>query len=154
MNKDTLIDKLMELVKPITEQLNYELYHLEYVKEDQDNYLRIYIEKEDGGISLTDCEKVSRAVSEILDVEDPISDPYYLEVSSPGINRILCADKHFERYIGSDVLVEISGLLNGKKKFEGELLGFSSEELKIKCQDEELSITRDKVSSVSLICKL
>lgn len=154
MNKNTLIDKLVELVNPIAERLNYELYHLEYVKEGQDNYLRIYIEKEDSRISLEDCEKVSRSVSEMLDLEDPISDSYYLEVSSPGLERILHTNKHLERYIGSDVLVKISGLLNGKKKFEGELLGFNSEELKIKCQDEEISITRDKVLSVSLICKL
>ncbi|WP_411682967.1 ribosome maturation factor RimP [Clostridium thailandense] len=154
MNKNYLIDKLIELVKPITEQLNYELYHLEYVKEGQDNYLRIYIEKEDGRISLEDCEKVSRVVSDILDSEDPIPDSYYLEVSSPGIDRILYTDKHLERYIESSVLVKISGLLNGKKKFEGELLGFNSEELKIRCEGEELSIPRDKVSSVSLICKL
>lgn len=154
MNKNNLIDKLVDLVKPITEQLSCQLYHLEYVKEGHDNYLKIYIEKEDGRISLEDCEKVSRAVSDILDSEDPISDSYYLEVSSPGIERILYTDKHFERYIGSSVLIEISGLLNGKKKFEGELLGFNSEELKIKCEDEQLSIARDKVSSVSLIFKL
>jgi ribosome maturation factor RimP len=154
MNKNALVDKLMNLIEPITEQLNYELYHLEYVKEGQDNYLRIYIEKENGGISLEDCEKVSRAISDMLDLEDPISDSYYLEVSSPGIDRILYTNKHLERYIGSNVLIKISGLLNGNKKFEGELLGFNSEELKIKCQDEEISIPRDKVSSVSLRCKI
>jgi ribosome maturation factor RimP len=154
MNKNALIDKLIELIRPIVEELNYELYHLEYVKEGQENYLRIYIEKEDGGISLEDCEKVSRAVSDMLDVEDPIAEAYYLEVSSPGMERVLHTDKHLERYIGSNVLVKISGLLNGKKKFEGELLGFNSQELKIKYQDEDLSIPRDKISSVSLRCEL
>lgn len=153
MNKNILIDKLLKLITPVVEELNYELYHLEYVKEGQEKYLRIYIEKEDDGISLEDCEKVSRAVSDMLDVEDPIDEAYYLEVSSPGIERILYTDKHLERYIGSDVLVKISGLISGKKKFEGELLGFNSQELKIKYQDEDFSIPRDKILSVNLRCE-
>lgn len=150
MNKSSLIDKLVALIKPIVIQLGYELYHLEFVREGRDNYLRIYIEKEEGGISLEDCEKVSRAVSDILDVEDPIEEGYYLEVSSPGIDRILHSDEHLERYTGQSVLVKVSGLLNGKKKFEGELLGFNSEELKVNHEGTEVSIPRDKVLTVSL----
>ncbi|MCT8976820.1 ribosome maturation factor RimP [Clostridium sp. CX1] len=150
MSKDALIDKLIDLVGPIVTELNYELYHLEFVREGNENYFRIYIDKENGGISLEDCEKVSRAVSDMLDVEDPISEGYYLEVSSPGIERILYTDKHLERYIGSNILVKLSGILNGKKKFEGQLLGFSSEELRIKSEEEEISIPRHKVSRVSL----
>lgn len=154
MNKNILMDKLFKLVTPIVEDLNYELYHLEYVMEGQEYYLRIYIEKENERISLEDCEKVSRAVSDMLDVEDPIADQYYLEVSSPGIDRIIHTDKHLHRYIGSNILVKLSGLLNGKKKFEGELLSFNSEELIVKCQDESISIPREKASSINLRCEL
>ncbi|MBC2578917.1 ribosome maturation factor RimP [Clostridium sp. DJ247] len=150
MSKSSLIDKLVTLIKPIVIQLGYELYHLEFVREGRDNYLRIYIEKEEGGISLEDCEKVSRAVSDILDAEDPIEEGYYLEVSSPGIDRILHSDEHLERYTGQNVLVKVSGLLNGKKKFEGELLGFNSEELRVNNEGTEVSIPRDKVLTVSL----
>jgi ribosome maturation factor RimP len=150
MSKNALIDKLVTLIKPIVSELNYELYHLEFVKEGKENYLRIYIDKENGGISLEDCEKVSRAVSDMLDVEDPIVEAYYLEVSSPGIDRSLYTEEHFQRYIGSKISVKISGLLNGKKKYEGELIRFNSEELVIKDEEQEFSIPRSKVLSVNL----
>lgn len=150
MSKNALIDKLVTLIKPIVSGLNYELYHLEFVKEGNENYLRIYIDKETGGISLEDCEKVSRAVSELLDVEDPIVEAYYLEVSSPGIDRILHTEEHLQKYTGSKVLVKISGLLDGKKKYEGELIAFNSEELKVISEGHEVSIPRSKVSSVNL----
>lgn len=150
MSKNALIDKLVTLIKPTVSELNYELYNLEFVKEGNENYLRIYIDKENGGISLEDCEKVSRSVSGLLDIEDPIVEAYYLEVSSPGIDRKLFTEEHFERYTGSKVLVKISGLLNGKKKYEGELIAFNSEELKIKSEEEEVSIPRSKVLSVNL----
>lgn len=150
MNKNALLDKLIDLIKPIVVNLNYELYYLEFVKEGKDSYLRIYIDKQNGGISLEDCEKVSRAVSDMLDTEDPIKDAYYLEVSSPGIDRILHTDEHLQRYIGYNITVKISGLLNGKKKFQGELLGFNSEVINIKSEDVEVSIPKDKVSTVTL----
>ncbi len=151
MNKSVLIDKVTALVKPIVVELSYELYHLEFVKEGKDNYLRIYIDKEMGRISLEDCEKVSRAVSEVLDIEDPIQEGYYLEVSSPGLERTLHTDEHIQKYVGHNILVKISGLLNGKKKYEGELISCSNEELKIKCDTgEEISIDREKISNISL----
>ncbi|EFG89611.1 hypothetical protein CLCAR_0776 [Clostridium carboxidivorans P7] len=150
MNKKILIDELTNLVKPIVTELNYDLYYLELVREGKDNYLRIYIDKENEGISLQDCEKVSRAVSEMLDVKDPIKEGYYLEVSSPGIERILHTDEHLQKYTGNDVVVNISGLLNGKKKYEGQLVNFNNEELNIKVEDEEISIPREKISTVNL----
>ncbi|NMM65690.1 ribosome maturation factor RimP [Clostridium sp. P21] len=151
MNKSTLINRVEELIKPIVVELNYELYYLELVREGKDNYLRIYIDKENGTISLEDCEKVSRAVSDMLDVEDPIREGYYLEVSSPGIERILHTDEHLQKYIGNDVLAQISGLLNGKKKYEGTLVSFNNEELNIETKEkEEISIPREKILNVSL----
>lgn len=150
MNKKILIDELTNLVKPIVTELKYNLYYLELVREGKDNYLRIYIDKEDERISLQDCEKVSRAVSDMLDVKDPIKEGYYLEVSSPGIERILHTDEHLEKYTGNDVVINISGLLNGKKKYEGQLVNFNNEELNIKVEDEEISIPREKISTVNL----
>ncbi len=151
MNKNMLIDKVITLVKPIVMELNYDLYHLELVREGRDNYLRIYIDKENGEISLQDCEKVSRAVSDMLDVEDPIQEGYCLEVSSPGIERILHTDEHLKKHIGQNVMVKISGLLNGKKNYEGQLVNFNNDEINIKDDnEEELSIPREKISNVSL----
>lgn len=104
MRENALAEKIMKFVKPVVSDLGYELYHLEFKREGKDNYLRIYIDKKQGNISLEDCENVSRTVSDILDREDPIKVSYYLEVSSPGIERILYTDEHLKRYIGYDVV--------------------------------------------------
>ena len=149
MRNDTLLQKLRKITQPIVEKNNCELYHLEFVKEAGENYLRIYIDSSNG-ISLEDCEKTSRAISEILDVEDPITDSYCLEVSSPGIERVLYEDNHFKKYIGQNVLVNLNSLYEGKKKLEGNLLGFSEEQIEIQHDGNNISIPREKISVVSL----
>lgn len=120
MQNNALIQKVEALTQPIADELNYELYHVEYVREGKDNFLRIYIDKE-GGISLTDCEALSRRTSDALDEEDFISDSYYLEVSSPGLNRGLFKEEHYLKSIGKEVLVKTKKPIEGKKKFNGVL---------------------------------
>jgi len=149
MQNNTLLQKLRKIALPIVEENNCELYHLEYVKEAGENYLRIYIDNANG-ISLEDCEKTSRGISEILDVEDPITDSYCLEVSSPGIERILYDDNHLNKYIGQNVLVNLNSLYEGVKKFEGNLLGFSDIQIEIQYDGNNISIPREKISIVSL----
>ncbi len=149
MKNDTLLQKLRKIVQPIAEKNNCELYHLEYVKESGENFLRIYIDSSNG-ISLEDCEKTSRAVSEILDVEDLITDSYCLEVSSPGIERILYDDNHLKKYIGQNVLVNLNSLYEGTKKIEGNLLGFSDVQIEIEYDGNNISIPKEKISIVSL----
>ncbi|MEE0725464.1 MAG: ribosome maturation factor RimP, partial [Clostridium saudiense] len=95
MKIDALVNEIYEMVNPIAEELNYDIYHIEYVKENGEFYLRIYIEK-DGGITLSDCEALSRRVSDLMDEKDPIKDPYFLEVSSPGLNRTLFTENHYK----------------------------------------------------------
>ena len=114
MKNNMLIERLKGLIAPIVNEKGLELYHLEYVKENGENYLRIFIDNT-SGISLQDCENVSRAVSDLLDTEDPIEDAYYLEVSSPGIDRALYTEEHLKRYTNSTVIIKLSSLLNGKK---------------------------------------
>ncbi|WP_333859160.1 ribosome maturation factor RimP [Clostridium sp.] len=150
MNNHILVEKVLKIVKPIVDNFNFELYHLEFKKEGNDNYLRIYIDKEEGNISLEDCEIVSRAVSDVLDREDPIKDSYYLEVSSPGIERTLYTKEHFKRYIGFNVIVNIQGLLKGKKRYQGQLLSFDEETLRVSCEGEEIVIPKSKILTVSL----
>ncbi|MEY8762119.1 MULTISPECIES: ribosome maturation factor RimP [Clostridium] len=150
MSRNALVGKITKFVGPAINNLGYELYYLEFKKEGKNNYLRIYIDKEQGNISLQDCEKVSRTVSDILDREDPIKVSYYLEVSSPGVERKLYTDEHLKRYIGRDVVVNIRGILMGKKKYEGKLLGFDKNQLKIDCIDGNTSIPREKISTVNL----
>jgi ribosome maturation factor RimP len=149
MIKDVIIEKLFKLIEPIVKENDFELYHLEYIKEFGENYLRVYIESPKG-IGLDDCEKISRPVSDMLDVEDPISESYYLEVSSPGIDRILYTDNHLDRYIGSQVLVKLEKLFEGKKQYEGILVDFDSTEVSLTMSNESFKIPRDKVKTIRL----
>ncbi|WP_125153734.1 ribosome maturation factor RimP [Clostridium rectalis] len=149
MKKDALIEELMDLIKPIVENMNYDLYNLDFVKENRENYLRVYIDKQ-GEIELEDCEKVSRAVSEMLDEVDPIPDSYYLEVSSPGIERELFNDQHLKKYIGNNVLIKLSSLLNGSKNFEGKLKSFDEGTITIEVNEKEISIPKEKINKVNL----
>ncbi len=146
MSNDLLLEKLNTLIKPIVDELCFELYYLEFVKENNENYLRIYIDKESDRISLNDCETVSRRVSDMLDIEDPIQDPYYLEVSSPGINRTLFTDSHFEKAVGSKIAVK----LNGNKVFKGILKNINNTEIVIEKDGEDISISKHKIKHANL----
>lgn len=148
MNNNALIEKIETLVKPIADELNYEIYHIEFVKENNEFYLRIYIDKEEG-ISLTDCEALSRRVSDVLDVEDPIDKAYYLEVSSPGLNRRLFTDEHFKKFVGREVLVKLNGNIEGKKNIKGLLKEVTEE--KIIVEDEKaITIPKSKIKAANL----
>jgi ribosome maturation factor RimP len=112
------------------EKLGYSLYDVEYVKEGPEYYLRIYIDKE-SGIDLNDCEKVSNEINEILDKADYIKEQYYLEVSSPGIERKLRKDKHLEQNISKNVEIKLFKKdNNGKKEYTGKLKAFNQEKKK------------------------
>jgi ribosome maturation factor RimP len=149
MKLEALMEKLNELIAPIVQELNYELYHIEYIKENGEYYLRIYIDS-DKGITLEDCEKVSRPISDMLDVKDPISDSYYLEVSSPGINRCLYNDNHLDKYEGYSVEVKLSKSLEGMKVLEGILKGHNDSEISLNINNEEKIIPREKIKSINL----
>jgi ribosome maturation factor RimP len=149
MRSEALINKLGNLVRPLVEENNYELYHIEMVKEGGENYLRVYIDNEEG-ICLDDCVKVNKIVSNLLDIEDPIPESYYLEISSPGIERKLYNEKHFQKYLGSKVVIKLNSLLDGKKKYEGILKEYTEELINIECEDSVISIPRGKISSIRL----
>lgn len=151
--RESQMELLNKLIRPIVEEKGYEFYHVEFIKEFGENFLRIYIDKEQG-IQLEDCENVSRAVSDMLDVEDPIEDTYYLEVSSPGIDRGLYTDRHLEHQLHHKIRIKLSGLYNGKKLFEGELSGFNEEEIQILLDGQEFGIPREKIKAVNLIGEL
>ena len=139
-----------EIVQPIVDAKNFEIVDIEYVKEAGEYYLRVYLDKE-GGISLSDCEVVSRELSEILDKKDPIKDNYFLEVSSPGLDRPLKKDKDFERYKGRDVEIKLYKPMNGSKHFEGELVGLTEDNnIKVIIDGEEVDFTRKEVALIRL----
>ena len=143
-------EKVEQLVKDPIEKLGYSLYDGEYVKEGPEYYLRIYIDKE-SGIDLNDCEKVSNEINEILDKADYIKEQYYLEVSSPGIERKLRKDKHLEQNISKNVEIKLFKKdNNGKKEYTGKLKAFNQEEIIIET-DKEIAIERKNIAQIKTI---
>ncbi len=143
-----------EILAPFLEREGYELYHSEYVKEGKDWYLRVYIDKgsDDEYISTDDCEKVSRFLSDELDRAGRIDKNYYLEVSSPGMDRELVTDEHFERYISETVDVKLYRAFEGEKMIRGELIGKTEKEVLIRIEDGDrvINLPADTVAKVRL----
>ncbi|WP_027338738.1 ribosome maturation factor RimP [Halonatronum saccharophilum] len=144
------VEEVVEvLVEPIANRNGLELVDIEYSKEGQDWILRVFIDKKEG-VSLDDCQSVSRELSDILDKKDPIDKTYLLEVSSPGIDRPLKKDEDFIRFSGRKVDISTYAPINGEKKLNGELLGIDEGNIKLVVDGEELNIPREKVSQARL----
>lgn len=151
--KKSIETTVEEIVEKITEPLGFEIVDVEYVKEAGEYYLRVYLDKE-GGISLDDCEQVSRKLSEQLDKEDLISENYFLEVSSPGLDRPLKKEKDFIRYQGRDVEIKLYKAVDGVKQFEGELVGLTEDKnIKIIIDGNEVEFNKKEVALVRLAIK-
>ena len=148
MKIDALVNEIYEMVNPIAEELNYDIYHIEYVKENGEFYLRIYIEK-DGGITLSDCEALSRRVSDLMDEKDPIKDAYFLEVSSPGLNRTLFTENHYKRFIGREVMVRFTKSIDGKKNVKGILKEVNDDSIVVEAENL-MNIPKDKIKSANI----
>ena len=142
-------DKLGTLLEPVVEAAGFELVHLEFVTGKQ-SVLRLYIDAP-GGIEVDDCEQVSREVSAVLDVEDPLPGNYHLEVSSPGLDRPLTKPAHFERFAGEEVRVWLREALEGRKKFKGVLRAHDQGCLRIAVDDGELELSLDDIEIVRLV---
>lgn len=127
-------------LEPILEEFKYELVDVEYVKEGPNYYLRIYIDKE-GGVNIQDCQITSRAIEAVLDEKDFIKEQYILEVSSPGLDRVLKKDREFEKFKGRLVDVKLYNAINKQKNFTGILDNKDDEKLYI--TDEETSLEFD-----------
>ena len=151
MKKQKDIEKhTEELIEPILERLGFSLYDIEYVKEGSDYYLRAYIEKE-GGITIDDCETVSREMNELLDREDYVEGSYIFEVSSPGLTRKLTKDRHFEKSLEKKVELKAFRPVKGEKDWKGVLAGFDANTLTIRLEDgSEESFQRNEIASVRL----
>lgn len=140
-------NKVENLIKEKVETAGYELYDIEYVKEGKDHFLRVYIDSPKG-ISLEDCEKVSNEINEPLDEANIIADQYFLEVSSPGIERTLRKDKHLKDSIGKEVEVKLFKKdEDGNKIYTGELKEFNEEKIKV----EEKEILRKDIAQIKTV---
>lgn len=135
-------DEIENLLKPTIENMGYALWGLEYIAQGRHSLLRIYIDKE-AGIGIEDCERVSKQVSALLDVEDPIAAHYSLEVSSPGIPKPLFHDWQYQLYIGHEVTIRLLKPIAGQRKFTGKIISCEGDVLMlgIDQQQHEFSIT-------------
>ena len=142
--------KTEELISPIIEEHRFALVDVEYVKEGSNWYLRAYIDKP-GGITVDDCEVVSRRLSDLLDEQDFIDDAYILEVSSPGLGRPLKKDKDFARSIGEEVEIRTFRAVEHEKEFTGILRDFDKDKLVIELEDNVvMDFARDNIALVRL----
>ncbi len=150
MSNKEHIEKMTEaLLIPIVEPLHIEVIDVEYVKELGHYYLRAYIDKE-GGITVNDCEVVSRALDERMEESDPISDAYILEVSSPGLDRPIKKDKDFKRSIGKDVEFKLYKAFKGQKEFVGNLKSYTEDTVNITVDGIDQTFERKSLAMIRL----
>lgn len=144
-------EKVEKLVEPIIEKIGYELYDVEYAKEGKNYFLRIFIDNEKG-IDLNDCEKVNDAITDILDEENYIKEQYFLEVSSPGVERVLRKDKHLEQNIGEQINIKLFKKdENGKKEYLGKLKEFDDFKIVIEQDENEIQVERKNISQIKTV---
>ena len=143
-------EQVQSLLEPIIVNLGYELYDVMYLKEGKDYYLRIFIDQE-SGIGIEDCEKVNEAINDILDEKDLIPDSYFLEVSSPGIERLLRKKKHFLNNIGKEVVVKLYRPIDKKREFVGILKSFENDKMTLEVEKEILTFELKDIVSVNTV---
>ncbi|HWR23689.1 MAG TPA: ribosome maturation factor RimP [Feifaniaceae bacterium] len=141
------VDVVQALVQDAVSNLGYELIDVEFQKEQTDWVLTLYIDKPDG-VTVDDCERVSRAVEPLLDEADPISQSYFLSVSSPGLDRPLKKERDFERSLNKDIVVKLYAPQDKKKEFTGTLLRFDAESLTIAENGRERTILRKDAANI------
>lgn len=150
MSKKKVTEIVSEMLEPFLRENGYELFNIEYIKEGKDWFLRIFIDSE-SGIGIDDCEKVSVYISARLDEADPIDKNYYLEVSSPGIDRPLIKDSDYEKYRGREIDIWLYKAMDGKKMLTGTLEKMENNNIVIKDQNGKIiEIPREKTSKVKL----
>lgn len=145
-----LQDRLKALIEPLVESLGYELVLLEFSPQMQSGLLRLYIDAA-GGITLGDCESVSREVAAMLDVEDPIKTAYQLEVSSPGLDRPLTKVSHFERFCGRKARVELVVPKDGQRRFVGVIQSVGVDVVRLKVDRGEVELALPSIARARLV---
>ena len=140
-------EQVYALINQSVIDLNLKIYDVEYVKEGKDWYLRVYIDK-DGGVDINDCENVSRLIDPMLDEADLIKQAYCLEVSSPGLERTLRKQEHFDEAIGEEIELSLFKAVNDEKKAIGVLKSCNEENIIIEIDGNDISFDRKNVSKV------
>ena len=148
MKREAVEEFVSSVVEGIIAGTNLELVDVDYVRE-RDWYLRVYLDKP-GGVDLDDCQMVSEKLSAILDEKDPIAENYLLEVSSPGLDRVLKKDKEFIRYNGLDVDIQLFKPINGNKQYTGVLQGFTDTMIEFSINGESVTFERTAIAQIRL----
>jgi ribosome maturation factor RimP len=143
-------DELQKLLEPTVERLGYELTDLEFRLGSKGGLLRLTIDKPEG-IALDDCEKVSHAVSALLDVEDPMQGDYNLEVSSPGLDRKLTKVEHFQRFAGETLKVTMRFPIEGRRRFRGTLVSSDERNIVVEVDGESHSLPLSMIDTARLV---
>lgn len=144
-----ITDKVWQFAEPIVEENGCTLWDVEYIREGSEWYLRLYIDKA-GGVDISDCERVSRAVDPVLDEEDPIPESYRFEVCSAGLERVLKRPKDFAQFMGAKVLVRLFQPIDGTKEYPGILKGYDDGEVTIDVGNETHTFKKTQVALVRL----
>ncbi len=139
-----------DIVEPFAEELGLKIWDVRFLKEGSSWFLRIFIDK-DGGVSIDDCVDLTHAINKPLDEADPIEQAYFLEVSSPGVERDLVRDEHFTAYIGEKIKVKMIRPLEGKREFSGILADYSDGNITIRLEDESgFTFTKKEASWIKV----
>ena len=142
--------KLNDLIKPAVEKMGYELTDIEIKTQDREQLVSIFIDNLTG-INIEDCEIVSRQISLLLDVENPISGKYTLVVSSPGLDRKLTKFNHFKRFIGNELRIKLLRSMDGRRNFRGKLLAANKESIKVQVDDQLYKLPIDMIEIARLV---
>ncbi len=149
MSRKDIESRTEQLLEPIAASNGVSIYDVEYVKEGSDYYLRAYIDKE-GGVTIDDCEAVSRALNDMLDKEDYIDEAYILEVSSPGLTRKLTKPRHYLNSLGNEVEIKTFKPIDGSKEFSGTLTQYDNGVITIESEGNKLNFKEEDVSVAKL----
>jgi len=144
------VEKVTQLIKPTVQALDLELWGVEHASQGKYSVLRIFIERE-AGVTIDDCERVSRQVSAIFDVEEPIAGEYTLEVSSPGMDRLLFTPQQFQRYRGEEVSVRMRTPVDGRRKFKGTLTDVVDDIIHIQVDGSDFELPHGDIEKANIV---
>ena len=144
-----LRERLIGLIEPLLARLGYELVELEQTSGRSRAQIRLFIDRP-GGVGIEDCERVSREVAALLDVEDPIPTAYTLEVSSPGFDRVLRTAAHFERFVGSRVFIELKEPRQGRRRYTGQLQSVNGRGIELEVDRQKVEIAFAEIARARL----
>lgn len=146
----TKVEELKALLQPVVESMGFIYWGLEYIVQGKHSILRVYIDHEEG-INVDQCAQVSRQISAVMDVEDPIRSEYNLEVSSPGMDRLLFTLEQYVEFTGATVLLRLRVPYEGRRKFQGILFGVEGEDIVLRVEDHEYLLPIDSIEKAQVI---